>query len=132
MIIDLKQTQKAVKLDITLDSETTPEDIQAAVQMAYNEIYAAGMFPVAIVTPEEHHEYAWVAMKATNRIFVTNPGGMPLQGVVHNRNGVAHSISICSDNRLTDAIYVFCAPFTPFIHYGIEWPSTMENENDQN
>ena len=136
MIQVINNKIQAVKLDIDLANyeNVTPEDIARAVKCACDEIYSEGLFPVEIVTPVSYHEKTWVGIGANIPTHAINPGGSAVQGITYNRGGVRHSVCVMADEQLIDAIYVFCAPFSPMRRPMIEWPENAEEtsmeEND--
>ena len=138
MILELKSTTKAVKIDIELDDRTTPVAIKAAVRCALNELRAVGLFPYLLVSPESWH---YAVVKALS--MPTMDGGHIVNNEVHSLVGNVSfpafrmstlcmtTVGIRSDRRLKNSIYLLAKPFDPFVIDGMEWPEEMP-ENDQN
>lgn len=126
MIIDLKVTQKAVKLDLELKENTLVAEITQAFAKAHDEILACGMYPTEILTPPGHHLGLMKALGLSRAGCCNLIGGAPLPSVMGFHEGISYTMYAKADCRLTSSIYVLCSPNTPDRADGIEFPHDLD------
>lgn len=131
MIIELQSTIKAVRVDIKLNDKTAHENIRSAIIEGIGELMIVGLFPYSLVVPESKHHlvaYSMIPPTITNVPLTETMVGHVQFPSFNMTSPCMIRVSIRSDRRLKDSVYILATPFDPFVMHGIQWPEEEKDE----